>query len=270
MKINYETFNDKFVIVVEDITSNSVLHNHELSSICVDENNLNIHLSKEVVGVVADKYSSLYIIELDKSYIDKNIVIDVNSENDSNPNVNYKPVIYIYPEEEIDVKVKLGYEDKLLVSYPIYNDYWSVRANSDGKLVDNKTGRELYSLYYESLNNVEFKVEEDGFVVGGEEIVPFLESKLEILGLNYKESEEFIIYWLPILKENKYNYIRFATMEEINENTPIDIEPKPDTFIRVLMTFKGLDEKIEVREQELVSVKRKGYSVVEWGGTIIE
>ena len=36
------------------------------------------------------------------------------------------------------------------------------------------------------------------------------------------------------------------------------------------MTFKGLDEKINVKEQVLTPVKRKGYSVIEWGGTIIE
>ena len=41
------------------------------------------------------------------------------------------------------------------------------------------------------------------------------EEKLAILGLNEREAEEFIIYWLPKLESNKYNYIRFATEEEI-------------------------------------------------------
>ena len=35
----------------------------------------------------------------------------------------------------------------------------------------------------------------EGFVVKGEDSAAFLEEKLEILGLNYKEAEEFIIYW---------------------------------------------------------------------------
>lgn len=30
------------------------------------------------------------------------------------------------------------------------------------------------------------------------------EEKLEILGLNYKETEEFIVYWLPKLEQNEY------------------------------------------------------------------
>jgi hypothetical protein len=187
-----------------------------------------------------------------------------------NVNVSYKPIIYIYPEEEMNVNVKLNFEDRLLVSYPEYRNNWSVFAKEDGMLIDNKTGRELYSLYYEASNKLDFKVEEDGFVVGKDEIISFLESKLEILGLNYKESEEFIIYWLPILMKNKYNYIRFASMDEINENLSLDVDPKPESLIRVLMTFKGLDEKIEVREQKLDKVVRRGYSVVEWGATIIK
>lgn len=268
--INEEKFNDKIFIVVEDITSNMVLHEHNLEDICLDEDKLTIHFIKDSLGVVADRVSSLYFIELDKEYADKDIFINVSNVASGNVNVSYKPIIYIYPEEEMNVDVKLNFEDRLLVSYPEYRNNWSVLAKEEGMLIDNKTGRELYSLYYEASNKLDFKVEEDGFVVSKDEIIPFLESKLEILGLNYKESEEFIIYWLPILKKNKYNYIRFASMDEINENLSLDIEPKPESLIRVLMTFKGLDEKIEVREQKLDKVVRNGYSVVEWGATIIK
>ena len=64
--------------------------------------------------------------------------------------VSDKPIIYIYPEQEQNVKVTLGSSDKLLVSYPVYNNGWNVLAKPDGTLIDNKTNRELYSLYYEA------------------------------------------------------------------------------------------------------------------------
>ena len=51
-------------------------------------------------------------------------------------------------------------------------------------IVVRETYRKLYSLYYESENIVDFNIEEDGFVVKGEDISSFLEEKLEILGLN--------------------------------------------------------------------------------------
>ena len=83
-------------------------------------------------------------------------------------------------------------------------------------------------------------------------------------------SEEFIIYWLPKLEYNKYNYIRFATKEEINTDMPLNITPSPDTTIRVLMTYKKLNKLINVEEQIITTPERKGFVAVEWGGTEIK
>ena len=179
----------------------------------------------------------------------------------------YKPVIYLYPTEETEVTVKLLKEDMLTCTYPKYDNEWKVIAKPNGDLVDLKTGRNLYSLYYESKNTVRFKVQNDGFVIKGEDSAAFLEEKLAILGLTEREAEEFIIYWLPILEANKYNYIRFADIDEINENMPLEISSNPDSVIRVIMTFKGLDAPINVKEQQLTPAERTGFTVVEWGGT---
>lgn len=191
---------------------------------------------------------------------------DILKEVDS---IDYKPIIYIYPEEEIELTVKLGYKEKITCSYPEYKDGWNVIAKPDGTLIDTKTGRSLYALYWEGIHT-EQNDYTDGFVVKGSETIKFLEEKLEILGLNYTEAEEFIVYWLPKLQENKYNYIRFATMDEINKNMPLEFSVEPDTLIRVLMQFKPLNEYIEVQEQELTTPQRNGFTVVEWGGTEIK
>jgi hypothetical protein len=181
-----------------------------------------------------------------------------------------KPIIYLYPETDTEVTVSVGKPDKLTTSYPKYTTGWKVLAHPNGDLKDLDTNKNLYSLYYECNNTYRFKIEKDGFVVKGKDVADFLEEKLEILGLNYKEKEEFIVYWLPKLEANKYNYIRFATNEEIDANMPLEISPKPDTTIRVLMTFKGLDKPINVEEQQLEAVERKGFVAVEWGGTEIK
>ena len=186
-----------------------------------------------------------------------------------------KPILYFYPETETNVSVKLGKPESLTVSYPEYdsNTGWNVLARPNGDLTDLSTGRNLYSLYYESsLLDDSFDVESDGFIVSREDTVSFLEDKLAKLGLNEHETEEFIIYWLPRLQANEYNYIRFATMDEINNAMPLDINPTPDTLIRVLMTFKGLDKPIEgITEQQLPTTPtRDGFTVVEWGGSEIE
>ena len=183
--------------------------------------------------------------------------------------IEEKPIIYIYPEEEMNVSVKLKNSSLITTSYPKYNDGWNVLASPDGTLKDPETNRSYYGLYYEGKNN-NVSMQEDGFIVKGEDTTLFLEEKLEILGLNEREINEFIIYWLPRLENNKYNYIRFETKEEIENYMPLEISPEPDTVIRVVMNFKALDEKVKIKGQILTPVKRNGYTVVEWGGSEIK
>ena len=180
-----------------------------------------------------------------------------------------KPIIYLYPKKTEEITIKLGYPEKITCSYPKYKDEWSVIANSDGSLKDIKTGKNLYSLYWEGIGTAKINMQE-GFIVEGKDSAEFLEEKLAILGLTEREAEEFIIYWLPKLESNKYNYIRFESMEEINEYMPLEFSVKPDTLIRVLMQFKGLDEPIEVKEQILETPERNGFVAVEWGGSEIK
>ena len=52
-----------------------------------------------------------------------------------------KPVIYLYPEQEQEVSVRLDYDGELTCTYPEYNDGWTVTAKPDGRLTD-RTGTE--------------------------------------------------------------------------------------------------------------------------------
>lgn len=208
---------------------------------------------------------------------------DCNENNTNNTNTNNnspfhtdvrattidkKPIIYLYPTEETEVNVILENPEKLTHTYPKYLNSWNVLAKPNGDLKDLETGRNLYALYWEGVNSVKPNMSE-GFVVKGEETITFLEEKLALLGLTEREANEFIIYWLPQLENNKYNFIRFQTMQEINSNMPLKVTPLPDTIIRVMMEFKVLDKYMEISEQILETPTRNGFTVVEWGGTEI-
>ena len=177
-----------------------------------------------------------------------------------------KPIIYLYPEKTTEVSVKLGKPNIITTSYPKYEDGWTVIAEPNGNLTEVKSQKKLYSLYWEG-KNIKPKPITDGWCIKGEDVANFLEEKLQLLGLNDREAEEFIIYWLPILESNKYNLIRFETEEEINSNMPLDITPKPDSIIRVMMEFKGVNHYKELPPQQITTPIRNGFVAVEWGGT---
>ena len=180
-----------------------------------------------------------------------------------------KPIIYLYPTTETKTNVKLWKPKNLSHTYPKYNwEKWrNIIAQPTGDLEDMDTWRKLYALYREWKSDNETNFDE-WFVVKWKDIIPFLEEKLAILWLNEREAEEFIVYWLPQMENNEYNLIRFETIEEQDENMPLNITPKPDTVIRVMMDWKAINEPIDILEQELVTPERNWFTVVEWWGSL--
>lgn len=260
-------------IAIEAHDASSSHDSYKIDSVKVDgtEANINIDLTTYSYGGVFAPTVQFRFIILDNNIKSAkfNITIKKATREDTKE-IAYKPIIYLYPTQDMEVSVELGYNEKITVSYPKYLSGWNVLAKTDGTIIDLATGRNLYALYYESENVVGFKVEKEGFVIKGEDTISFLEEKLAILGLTEREAEEFIVYWLPKLEANKYNYIRFATTDEINANMPLKINPSPDTTIRVLMIYKGLETPIDVYEQQLKIPNRTGFVAVEWGGTEIK
>ena len=180
----------------------------------------------------------------------------------------HKPIIYLYPTEETQINVELWTPKSLSHTYPKYNpEKWrNIIAQPNWDLKDIDTWRKLYALYWEWKNETPTNFNE-WFVVAWKDIIPFLEEKLAILWLNEREAEEFIVYWLPQMEDNKYNLIRFETIEEQNENMPLNITPAPDAVIRVMMDWKVIDEPIDIPQQHLTIPERKGFTVVEWWGS---
>ncbi len=224
----------------------------------------------EEIKKKGDRYKIVLIVLLIINFIVVPIILGLYILHVGATTTADKPIIYLYPKQETSIVIKLGKPEKLSCSYPKYTENgWQVVAKPDGTLIDSNTGKELYSLYWEGFASTKAKTN-DGFVVKGEDTASFLEEKLKILGLTSRESEEFIIYWLPKLEANKYNYIRFASIEEINEYMPLSFSVQPDTLIRILMEYKPLNKYIEIPEQRLTTPERTGFVAVEWGGTEIK
>lgn len=181
----------------------------------------------------------------------------------------YKPVIYLYPEAKTQIKLKVNYKGDLTVTYPEYKDGWNVIAEPDGKLINTKDSLEYSYLFWEGRDDgpaPQKVLYKDGFIVKGDSVHIFLQQKLDEIGLLPKEYNEFIVFWYPILKVNKYNFIHFAVGAEYDEISTMDVDPKPDAMLRVFMYYKEVKEFKTINSQKFEPFVRTGFTLVEWGG----
>ncbi|WP_306487492.1 hypothetical protein [Agathobaculum sp.] len=175
-----------------------------------------------------------------------------------------KPIIYLYPEKETEVSVRLDYDGELTVTWPVYEDGWNVTARPDGTLLDAEGNAYSY-LFWEGVTDAEYDFSK-GFCVAGEDTADFLRETLAEIGLTPEEYNEFIVYWLPQMQDNTYNLISFQ-QERYTQNAKLDITPEPDSMLRVFMVWKPLERPQEIEPQEFTPFRREGFTVVEWGGT---
>ena len=179
-----------------------------------------------------------------------------------------KPVIYLYPEKKQTVKVSVAPQGGVTESIPEMGKGWKVTASPDGTIVDQKTKETYPYLYWESKDTDTEIDTSEGFVVKASELTQFFTEKLTVLGLNQKEIDDFLEYWIPELtKKNKpYVFITFYDQSRIDAEAPLTVSPKPDSVIRVYFDHKLLDSPIQTKEQVLKPASRSGFAVVEWGG----
>lgn len=191
----------------------------------------------------------------------------------SQTNYNDKPVIYLYPPQTQSVTVKLAiHNGTLSATHPEFDTAiggWKVSATSDGRLTDARDGREYSYLFWESAQTAAVPYDlSKGFVVKGSDVRAFLSKILPETGLTPREYNEFIVYWYPRLMNIPLMQIYFAG-KDYTDSAQLSIEPPPDSLLRVFMVVHPLKEPIHLVPQKIHRFERKGFSVVEWGGTLL-
>lgn len=205
-----------------------------------------------------------------------------------------KPVVYLYPEKETTVHLSFTSLISLNTQIPSYHDGWLVNAKPNGTLTDlqpeytgcskiNSTqfGSEYagaacksnsYPYIYWSGKSVEnsYPKADGGWVVAKENLKTFVKTKLTDMGLNEKESEDMISYWVPKMSEKNTPYYRisFLQTKAMNKFIPMKVNPKPDSVLRVFLDYKALSSKpaVDPTPQILQKFNRNGFTLVEWGG----
>jgi len=181
-----------------------------------------------------------------------------------------KPAIYLYPEKEEQVAVKVNTTGKFTLTIPSYPSRgWDVTAEPDGTI---HSGGQTYPyLYYESqIPDANVTKPQEGYVVAYNDLSGLYDTLLPKLGLNGKESTEFKDYWNKSLPYSPYYFVGVMPQKDIDAIEPMEITPAPQTTIRVRVYFEPLlsETSKSVTAPVIQTPERKGFTAVEWGGMV--
>lgn len=230
--------------------------------------NARVQKSHKLASSIVKLYCVAMTLLITTGGIAISMIEPVGTNNDALCAVALKPVIYLYPTHREEVIVQLLYKGQFTTTYPKYDKIingWNIEAYPDGHFINRSDNDSYNYIFWEGPTD---KIKTDfstGFFVRGEDAETFLKSTLRQLGLSTIEYNEFIVYWLPKLQSNKFNLIHFAG-KEYTDVARLQIDPKPDSLLRIFMELKPVDKEVTIKPQEILPFERKGFTVVEWGG----
>ncbi|OIO14851.1 hypothetical protein AUJ73_01565 [Candidatus Gottesmanbacteria bacterium CG1_02_37_22] len=198
-----------------------------------------------------------------------------------------KPAIYLYPEKEAEMNVRLNVDGKITVSDPLYdkNYGWNVKAYPDGRIINKSDNIEHLTLlrqgyggqafnriypylYYEAdVNGV--TLPKAGWVVKNSNLKTQISKIMKDIGFNGQEISDFLSYWLPRLTEKPYYFVSLMPEEMINRKETLFFSQTPDTLIRARFVFEGLNLPTFVTPLSIPKHTRSGFTVTDWGGTLV-
>ncbi|MFA5030838.1 MAG: hypothetical protein WC495_04575 [Patescibacteria group bacterium] len=204
-----------------------------------------------------------------------------------------KPVLYLYPQQPTLVHVEFQNPMRLTIDIPTYAHGWNVLANPDGTLEDlqpQKTDCDSVNTQHEGSEYAKSACETNqypylywagqsynlypeattGWIVTRENLNAFLNEKLDEVGLNEKEKNDMMSFWIPEMLKKDVPYYRISFFQTVTMDSfiPMDITPTPDTYFRLFLDWNPLTDisGISIQPEKLQHFVRNGFTVVEWGG----
>jgi hypothetical protein len=207
-----------------------------------------------------------------------------------------KPAIYLYPKETTKIEVKLDKSIKYKNTIPNYKKGWLVEADATGTIRDlqpknthcNKLPSKKFGFEYSKqaceLNKYPYiywdgkqlfkpiPKKNVGFIVKKKNIDAFLLDAATKLQLNNTEKFDFVRYWAQKMKDKKWAYYRvyFLQNAEVDAYLPLTINPNPESVNRIEIIIRKGKKNEKITPQNIIPVKREGYTMVEWGGAIFK
>jgi len=178
----------------------------------------------------------------------------------------YKPNIYIYCEQDLEVRLQLEPYSYITASIPEYDPAAGWKAAVRGGSLNGKNDY----LFYEARVPGEGFQREKGLKINGRSLGQDLCRLMALYGFNDKETADFVEYWGQKLFPGD-NYVFYPQGTEIIENImPLTVTPEPLSVYRLwFLIEKDRGQPCET-EFPIERVIRSRFAVVEWGGVIGE
>jgi hypothetical protein len=176
--------------------------------------------------------------------------------------VVYKPNIYFFPKQAIQLDVKLEFPlgGEVIKSEPKYQSGWNVKIDASGLIDD-----QYDYLFYESFQPDVWQ-HEQGWCIKQENLKGFFETNLAEYGFGEKEINDFTDYWIPKLNKSNFYFIYPQTKIIIDKAIKLSISIKPDHILRLYYVIKESKEPDStIKAPVIEEFSREGFYITEWG-----
>lgn len=198
-------------------------------------------------------------------------IVSLTAMNGSNTNVLtdtiwewaivYKPNIYLYPTETMNLCVSINFPKggKVIHSIPDYSLGWCVNIEPSGKI-----NNSYDYLFYESVQPNIWQ-HEKGWCIAKDNLEPFFTNNMQERGFAPNEINDFISYWIPILKTSPFYKIYPQEKSNIEQLINLDFSKQPQVFYRLYYVIEPVEESVSITEPKSTRFEREGFTAVEWG-----
>lgn len=183
-------------------------------------------------------------------------------DNNKDSIVVYKPNLYIYPTEELNLSIKIDFPNggRILESIPEYKNGWDISVKPNGKIND------IYEYLFYEYKVPDLTQKIYGWLITREGLKEFFENNMSLSGFNEKEIKDFTDYWIPLLKDYRYYEIYPQYINTLEKMSIISFSKEPKNIFRMQYIIRGRDNKnISLQNPIVETAKREGYFSVEWG-----
>ncbi|MCX6809523.1 MAG: hypothetical protein NTZ65_02110 [Candidatus Berkelbacteria bacterium] len=173
--------------------------------------------------------------------------------------------LYLYPTQTQQISITS--DNFVSNDNPKYLPFagWGVVAEPSGKLTTESGSYDSIAFDY----SAQTRPLSNGYVVAQPQLEKALQDYATKLGLNSKESSDFVSFWKDKLKDAPYIQISHYSRLESANILKLNITPKPDTYIPIVMYFKKLSFPKSLANPIFEPIQsRNGFTAVEWSGIV--